>query len=226
MISEFNKRKLRFAVYPIRFAPKDKKQELQKLYHCWRSVWSDALSKEMNVKDILFADNYSRQSHVAALFHGEEPVGLTTLNWMDLSDDLYLDDSFFKVWPKDAIECLKQEAKTIMTCCNVTLNFKFRQNALGISCKDLLLSLLVQYLKASSVDAIVAAVRLEKSMEKAAYRTGASPIYRDLPYTIPGQRVDLVCWLRNLELKKLDPEILSLSNDIWNHSQQGERYVA
>lgn len=226
MISEFNKRKLRFAVYPIRFAPLDKAAEMHKLYHCWRKVWSEALTSEMNVKEFLYADNYSRQSHVAALFHGEDPVGLTTLNWMDLTDDLYLDDSFFKVWPKDAIEGLKQEAKTIMTCCNVTLNFKYRQNALGVSGKDLLLALLVQYLKASSIDAIVAAVRLEKSMEKAAYRTGAFPIYKDLPYTIPGQRVDLVCWHKNLDLKKLDPDIKKLSEDIFSNSQQGVRYVA
>lgn len=219
MISEFNKRKLRFEVYPTRSAP-------AVLYRCWRSVWVDALTSEMNVKDFLYSDNYSRQSHVAALFHGEEPVGLTTLNWMHLGDDLYLDDSFFKVWPKDAIENLKVEAKTIMTCCNVTLNFKFRQNALGVSAKDLLLALLVQHLKSSSIDAIVAAVRLEKSMEKAAYRTGAFPIYKDLPYTIPGQRVDLVCWHRNLDLNLIRPEIRNLSQDIFSKSQQGVRYVA
>jgi hypothetical protein len=233
-MSEFIEKKLRFLVSPTRFYPEHLKADMDSAYKCWRSVWGQALTEEMNVKDALYADNFSRQSHVAVLFYGDEPFALTTLNFMNLNDPLYQDDSYFKVWPLDAVAKLKADSTNIMTCCNVTLNFKFRKNSFGVSGKDLMLAMLVQYLKASELDSIVAAVRLEKGMEKASYRTGAASIQRDLPYSIPGQRVDLVIWKKNLDLSHLDPEIKKLSQAIWTNSSviverqffQGEKHVA
>jgi hypothetical protein len=233
MISEFNKRKLRFVVLPTRLYPASKKKDSHEAYACWKRVWGQAFSEEMNVKDTLYSDYYLKQSHVAALFHGDIAVGLTTLNFLELDDQKYLDDSFFKVWPEDAIHKVKTEFHSILACCNVTLDFKFRQHALGISAKDLLLAMQLHYLKATQHDAIVSAVRLEKGMEKASYRTGAYALAKGLPYTIAGQMVDIVCWTKNLNLDCLQPEIKELAQYLWLNSSeiidlnyyQGEKHV-
>lgn len=231
---DFNKKKLRFIVAPTRFFPESIRPEMDKAYEAWRNVWGHALSEEMNVRDYLYSDNYSRQSHVAALFYGDELFGLVTLNYMNIEDRIYKDDSYFKVWTADALQKLHRSSKEIMTLCNVTLNFRFRKNAIGLSGKDLLLLMTVHYLKSQQLDAIVAAVRLEKSMEKSAYRTGAFAFAKDLPYSIPGQRVDLVCWNKEIDFSKLDPTIAELAEYIWKNSsiivdqkyQQGEKHVA
>lgn len=231
---EFNKRKLRFVVSPTRFFDPSLEKDMKAAYEGWRSVWGQALTEEMNVKDPLYSDNYSRQSHVAALFYGDELFGLVTLNYMNLSEKIYQEDSYFKVWTPDSRKILQAQSTHIMTLCNVTLNFRFRQNAIGISGKDLLLLMAVYYLKSQKFDGIVAAVRLEKAMEKSAYRTGAIPLAKDLAYSIPGQRVDLVLWRKEIDLEKLDPELTNLATHIWFNStifselnfQPGEKHVA
>jgi hypothetical protein len=153
---------------------------------------------------------------------------------MNLYEKIYKEDSYFKVWTPDSLLALQSQFTDIMTLCNVTLNFKFRQNSIGVSGKDLLLLMAVYFLKSQNLDAIVAAVRLEKSMEKSAYRTGAIPLAKDLAYSIPGQRVDLVLWNKEINLEKLDSELTSLATHIWSNStvyadlitKQGEKHVA
>lgn len=219
------KRRLRFLIMPTRFVPSAHEKDLASAYALWKEVWDFACKQEMNV-DPMYSDTFTRQSHVAVLFHHDEPIVLTTLNHLELDLRMDTDDSYFRVWPEIAIKKLKQEASTIYTCGNLALNFNFRRGALGVSGKDLIFAILVHYLKYSNADAMVAAVRLEKGMEKAAYRTGATAIQRDLPYSIPGQRVDLVSWHRSLNTSRLEPEIQNLAKWIWmNRSQIFEREI-
>lgn len=233
MLDEFSLRRLRFLVLPSRFPDEQTVVDLNRAYTCWKEVWSEALKVEMNVKDTLYSDNFSRQSHVAVLFCGQEPVGLTTLNVLNLKSQQDLDDSFFRIWPEAKKVELIQTDSRIMTCCNVTLNFRYRRGALGVSGKDLLLAMLVHFLKSTNVDSILAEVRLEKGMEKASYRTGAECLVRNIPYTIPGQFVDIVRWDRNLDMNLWDPDIRGISSYVWNkssrvisHVKQGEIYAA
>lgn len=227
------KRRLRFVIMPTRFVAEENEADLKMAYSLWKDVWDHACKEEMNC-DPLFSDVFTRQSHVAVLFHENEPIVLTTLNHFDLSLRMDQDDSYFKVWPPVAVKTLKKEARTIFSCGNLALNFNYRKGSLGISGKDLIFAILVHFIKYSQADAMVAAVRLEKGMEKAAYRTGATAIAKDLPYSIPGQRVDLVSWHRDLNINKLNPEVQELAKWIWlNRSQiierklhQGVKHVA
>lgn len=220
MMNDLTLRKLRFVIMPTRFVPVKKNDDLNMAYSCWKEVWDFACKKEMNVMGPLYSDNFSRQSHVAVVFYNNEPMVLTTLNFLNLSSRMDLDDSYFSVWTKDSLDKLKENSSLIMTCGNLALNFNFRQGRLGVSGKDLVFALLVQYLKYSNRDSMVAAVRLEKGMERAAYRTGAYCLEADLPYSIPGQRVDLVCWHRTLDEKKIDSELNEVVKHIWLNSTE------
>lgn len=215
---ELLKQKLRFSLIPTRPLPETGKQELLLAYNCWKEVWISACRDEMNVMETLYSDNFTKQSHAAVLWMEDEPVAVATLNHLDLSCIIDLDDSYFKIWPEIALHKLKKENKKIMTCGNFALNFNYRRGALGVSGKELLFAVLVWYLRESDRDSMIAAVRLEKGMEKAAYRTGAVCLQKDIPYSIPGQRVDLVSWRKSLDVDVMDPKIRDLSNSIWKHS--------
>ena len=225
---------MRFLIMSTRFVPQELHQDLARAYALWKEVWEVAFKTELGVEGPLYSDNFSRQSHVAVLFNKNEPIVLTTLNTLNLNNTCDTDDSYFKVWPDLARAKLKKESKSIITCGNLALNFNYRRGALGVSGKDLIFYLLVKYLKYSQFDSMVAAVRLEKGMDRAAYRTGAHSLMKNVPYTIPGQFVDLVSWSRDLSEEIIDPEIKSLANWIWmNRSQvvvreinQGEKNAA
>jgi hypothetical protein len=113
---------------------------------------------------------------------------------------------------------VRKEADSILACCNLALSYEFRQGALGVRWKDLMFAVLVQYIRQISVDAMVATVRLEKGMERAAYRTGAIALARDIPYSIPGRRIDIVLWQKNLSVSNLDPQINALVEHICQHA--------
>lgn len=232
MINDFDKRKLRFVVSPTRFYPSYLAQDIGRAYLTWKESWGHAFKVELDVKDPLYSDNFTRQSHVAIVFHGDEPMGLCTLNAFDLNQEQALDDSYFKVWPGEILSGLKSHSPHLLSCCNATIAFQYRKNNLGISGIDLLFSMIILYLKSTDYQGILGTARIEKKVPEACARTAATFLAKDVPYTIPGRFIDLVCWRRDLDLNLWDPEMRELSEFIWNRStkiyrpSEGEKNVA
>lgn len=231
MVNEFDKRRLRFLVAPVRNYNPKLKEDMEKAYLTWKAVWSKAFP-ELKEHEYMHSDHYTRKTHVAILFHGDNVVGLATSNVLDLSLQQDLDDSYFKLWPETTMTGLRTDARTVMTCCNATLNFDYRKNKLGTPALEIIFGLLVMYMKSTNIDAMLGTPRLEKEVEKYCYRTGAIPLAKKVPYTVPGRFIDLVCWNRNLNLKDWDPELLEIISYIWNKNSRveeiktGERYAA
>lgn len=216
-MNDFDKRKLRFVVMPTRFYPSHVHDDFQAAYHCWRQVWGHAFQEEMNLKDHLYSDNFTRKSHVMCLFFENDPLGVCTSNLLDLSLPQDLDDSYFKVFPEAVMEKLTRESQLVITCCNATINFEFRKGRLGISGLDLLFGMMIHYLKSTPADVILGTARLEKGVEKVCYRTAATCLAQNLPYTIPGQTIDLIGWYKNLDMSTWDPHLLEVTSFIWNN---------
>lgn len=232
MINELDKRRLRFLVSPTRFFNHAISQDIEKAYQCWRETWGHAFQKEMNQTDHLYSDNFTRQSKVAVIFHGEHPLGVCTLNTFDLRLKQDLDDSYFKVWPDHVLDELKKDMNLVMSCCNASIDFKYRKNQLGFSGIDLLFSMIILYMKSTDIEGILGTARVQKKVPEACQRTAATFYAHNEPYTIPGQFIDLICWKRGLDVELWDPEMRELAEFIWKrssniyHSEEGERYAA
>jgi hypothetical protein len=234
MISEFNKRQLRFLVVPTRHHEEAYKKDLEQAYACWKAVWSQALANEMNVKEKLHSDSFSRQQILAVVFYGDEPLCLATLNPYDLNSERDLDDTYFKVWPEEVIQKIRKQSPHVMASCHATVNFKFRKGQLGFSGIEFLCAMLVQYLKSTNFETIVCTPRREKRVQEACYRTGATLHQEDLPYTIEGQRIDLITWHSWIDQDRWDPTIRELTHYVWENSttivkrsiHQGKKHAA
>lgn len=232
-MNDFDKRKLRFVVMPTRFYPAEAHDDYQKAYNCWKEVWSYTFQEEMNLKETLFSDNFTRHTHLMCLFFGDEPLGVCTSNSFDLSLKQDLDDSYFRVFPPDVMEKLKAESRLAITCCNATIGFEFRKNKLGIPALDLLFGMMIHYLKSTPADVLLGTARLEKGVNKVCYRTEATCLGANVPYTIPGRFIDLIGWYANLDMTKWDPHLLDVTSYVWNKKttiiksvDKGERYAA
>lgn len=232
MINELDKRRLRMVISPTRFFHPSLAEDMESAYRCWKESWGHAFHKELNVQEQLYSDNFTRQSEVVAIFHGDHPLGLCTLNRFDLSCRQDLDDSYFKVWPGEVLGELRQRMKLVMSCCNATIDFKYRKNHLGFSGIDLLFSLIILYMKSTEIEGILGTARVEKKVPEACQRTAATFFARNVPFTIPDRFIDLICWERELDLNLWDPEMRELAEFIWNrstkifHSEEGEKYAA
>lgn len=216
---------LRFIIVPTRHYPDQFKAQCTEAYLSWKNIWSKVLTEEMNVGGVLHSDGFSRHSHLAMLYYGEELACMTTLNVLNLNDPVTLDDSYFQVWPETSLMRVRKEADSVLACCNLALSYQFRKGAMNVRWKDLMFAVLVQYINRISVGGMVATVRLEKGMHEAAYRTGAIAIARDIPYSIPGRRIDIVLWKKNLSVAGLDPEINALVDYICQNSLITYDYV-
>lgn len=228
------KRRLRFLVVPTRHPEEAYSKDIERAYACWKSVWSKALSDEMNVKEKLYSDNFTRQQILAVVFLGDEPVCLATLNPYDLNSEKDKDDSYFKVWPKEVIDKIRKQTPHVMASCHATVNFSFRKGQLGFSGIELLCAMLVQYMKSTNFETIICTPRREKKVQEACYRTGAILHLEDIPYSIEGQRIDLITWHSWIDQDRWDPTIRELCHYIWENNttivkrsiQQGKKHAA
>ena len=221
METDFHKKMLRFVVLPTRLYPDEYAEDMARAYQCWRQVWAHAFQEEMNVRGELYSDGFTRKSHVAILFYGEEPLGLCTSNILNLKLQQDLDDSYFEVWPEKVQEELKARMDKVMTCCNATINFTFRKSRLGFNSLELLFAMMIHYMKSTEdVGGILGTARREKGVEKICHRLEGVSLMSDLPYTIPGQFIDLILWDRNLDMNHWSPEMQELTHHIWNHSTE------
>lgn len=232
MINELDMRKLKFIVTPTRSYDPSLNHEMKLAYECWKEVWGKTFHDELNVKEHLFSDNFTRQSELAIIFHGERPLGLCTLNRFDLRLQQDLDDSYFQVWPREVLEELKSHMNIVMSCCNATISYEYRKNNLGVPSIDLLFGMVVRYLKSSVAEGVLGTARVQKKVPEACERTNATFFAKNIPYTIPGATIDLICWKKDLDMSKWDTELLALTEFIWKRSTtiyksaEGEKYAA
>lgn len=218
MQKTIDKNKLSFLIIPTRFCPPDYQHILQDAYNVWKDIWSKAYKEEMAIQDQITSDGFSRHTYVAIIFYDNSIVCLTTLNDLDLNQEMAWDDTYFKVWPEILKEKLKRISKRSISICNFSLVEEFRGKTFGINWKDLMLALEVRYFKNSKYDSMIAEARVERSMGNAAYRNGATFLAKNLPYEIEGQFIDIVLWDKNSNQNKIDPNIQSLVDHMWEKS--------
>jgi hypothetical protein len=163
-------------------------------YACWRSVWETTL-RELDNADRVFSDDFTRQDELGALFYADRCVGLTGYRWVDLSLPGYRDDSYFKVWPRTALETALGHGSRICVGSNLTVLPQWRGALEGYSVKEILMTLAVRRFLASDADAMLGTMRNDRGMNHLVYRLGARPVLQNVSHH--GVQVDLVTFARH-----------------------------
>src|SRR4051794_35785869 len=71
---------------------------IERAYTLWREVWQSTFLELDGVAD-LSSDEFTRQDEIGVLMHGTLCVSVVGMRWIDLSLDMWRDDSYFKPWP-------------------------------------------------------------------------------------------------------------------------------
>jgi hypothetical protein len=188
---DMNPEDLELVLLPGRHAPPSHREQYHLAYACWRDVWQEAYQKEMDVDKELMSDDFTRQDEVMALFYEKECAAVVFFKWVDFNETPTWQDSYFKSWPEIALQGLCRHGRKILISSQFTLNFKFRKNYLNFPWKDLLVALGIERFIHSDCDAMTGTMRLQKNMGEATYRSGGTPLCRNVDYGM-GQTADLV----------------------------------
>jgi hypothetical protein len=173
-------------------------------YACWREVWFEALV-ELDGIEHLYSDEFTRQDEIAALFYGGVCVGLTGCRFVDISSALARDDSYFKVWPKSALDALAADGAHVCIGNNMTVRREWRGRIGGISIKRVLMMLSIQRFLASGAHALAGTMRIGRAMDRLVYDLGFQPIVRGVVHH--GVEVDLVGYFRTVQPSLPPPKL-------------------
>jgi len=172
---------------------------LSEAYRCWSEVWKQTLDELDDVNHVP-SDDFSRQDQIGALFHEWECIGMTSYRWVDLSNPIFKDDSYFSVWPRECVNAVCAAGTRVCIGSNLTVAAPWR-HANGASVKELLLALAVDRFLQSDADAMAGTMRNDRGMNALGYRLGFHPLAHDVIHH--GVTVDLVAFYRHSD--KRDP---------------------
>ena len=229
--AEFKLEDLQLVILPGKGPSVTQLEQYNKVYACWRELWSTALKNEiLQVETDLFSNDFTRQDEVLALFYQGECAGLCCLRSVDFDEEATKDDAYFSKWPEITVRKLNSYGKRVLVCSQLTVSPNFRRNYLGISWKDLLVALAARRLLDTRCEVMVGAVRRVRGMEKATYRSGFIPLMIDIPF-IGKESADLVAYLKEKALPSEVKSIANIVDSLFPHSvdttqHKGVKYAA
>jgi hypothetical protein len=218
-MENINPNDLKYVLLPGRHQNGAQKHRLyyNAAYNLWKNVWSETLH-ELDNLSTLYSDDFTRQDEIGAVFYRAKCVMLTFFRIVDLGVSSDREDSYFKVWPEQALNELTQYGSRIMIGSTITIDESVRGEKLGISAKDLLLGLVIKRFLDSPADAMTGTMRNNRGMNGCAFRHGAQLIKPELIQH--GVEVDLVGFYRN-SVKPCGIEAVDdLVNRMWRNRLQ------
>jgi hypothetical protein len=170
------------------------RKRLLSAYECWQSVWS-AMLRDLDGAELRFADDFTRQHEVGALFVGEECIGLSGYRWVDLSLPFHRADSYFAAWPAKLLEHIAAATPRVCIGSNLAVAPAWRGPIAPMRTSEMLLALAAQRFSQSDAQVMVGTMRNDRRMNDLSYQLGAIPLRANVQHHhVP---VDLVVFTRN-----------------------------
>lgn len=206
---------LKYYVLPGEYSVEGSEKIYREAYRMWREVWSQTFL-ELDGSGRIFSDDFTRQSIVGAVFHGDECAAMTCFHRVDFALPTAVEDSYFKIWPEEALQQLVRDGEKVLVCSHLTVSPKYRGavDPSGMTLKLLVSDLSVRVLLESDCAVMTGTMRNNRGAQNAAYAAGASPILRNA--IMHGVEVDLVGFYRTTILREHDLTNV-WTETLWRH---------
>jgi hypothetical protein len=160
-------------------------------YRVWADVWRETFYKLDGAQSVP-SDDFTRQDEIGALFHGAECIGLTAHRCIDVAHPLYKDDSYFAVWPSDALESAVTFGTRLFICSNLTVAPGWRGHRGQVA--ELLCALAIERFLKTDADTLVGTPRRDRGVNWLCYRLGVRSLARGVIHH--GVPIDLIAFFR------------------------------
>ncbi len=213
-MKELNLNKFELVLLPGKSPPPPYLEYYTKAYDCWREVWKECLIQETTKKSF-YSDDFTRQDEIMSLFYDGQCTGLVFLRWVHMNETPLREDSFFKLWPEEAIAKLCVRGPHVVVNSNFSVHQNFRRNAMGISWKNLIACLSHKRFLHSGQDAMAGQLRVSKGMPKAGAATGVTLLMPGQPTVFVGDSVDLIAIYQGSPINKM-PILWDIVEETWD----------
>ena len=149
---------------------------------------------ELDGVELASSDDFLRQDEIGALFHGTVCVGLSGYRWIDVGMPAAHDDSYFKAWPKKALDAVAGFGGLTCVGSNLVVAPEWRGRVEPMRIPHLLLELAVKRFIDSDAEIMVGTMRNDRRMNEIVYQLGATPLTKGV--TLHHVPVDLVVFER------------------------------
>jgi hypothetical protein len=163
-------------------------------YACWQETWG-AMLRDLDGDELRFADDFSRQDEIGALFRDDEFVGLSAYRFVDLSLPWQRRDSYFRAWPESMLEQIAAASPRVCVGSNLVVAPLWRGAIAPMRVSEMLLALAVQRYAESDAQVMLGTMRNDRRMNDLSYNMGAVALKTNVIHH--NVAVDLVMFTRN-----------------------------
>lgn len=190
-------------------------------YGTWQKVWSEVFNQEMSLNMKLYSNDFSRQTRIVSLFHGNNCVGIGFMREIDFSLDVTREDSYFGYWPGEVLNNIHEEIEKVIIASNFTIAHEYRRSK-HFEWKALFFSLYMDYYNTLPTPLMITAARKLRSNEKLCYDVGGVCMMKDVPYRsgaveMRNEMTDLLYWRQNTNFCLLNRQLQDLREKIWSN---------
>jgi hypothetical protein len=207
---------LRYIILPREPLARESALLFEVAFRFWREAWTETFREDLKVEHPVFSDDFSRQSRIGCLFFDERCVALTFFHFVDFRLSTARLDSYFDVWPDEAISKLRKDGDNIVVGSNITIDRAFRGKdklAGGLSVKSLLVDLAVATFLESRADAMTGTMRCNRGMHDLARAFGATQLVSGV--LKHGVEVELMAFYRRELLERRVPGEIPAVEKLW-----------
>jgi hypothetical protein len=149
-------------------------------YEFWHDTWFRTL-RQLDAIEHLASDDFARQDTILVLSHGGRCIAVTCLRWMNRSNGIGRDDSYFRTWPREALESI---GPMVAITSNTAIAEDYRRAR--VECGDLpprrlseiTLALAVRRFETTGLPELVGVARNNRKMDDVAAALGFETIGR------------------------------------------------
>lgn len=179
------------------FHPRTSRHPLARsAYELWRDQWQATL-RELDGITRLHSDEFVRQDAIAVLSTEHRCVALSALRWLDLSQPIAREDSYFRAWPEEVVRGLGDALVAISS--NTIVHPDWRGALLEPSVcppsepqplSTVIVALAIRRFLESSGECVIGVTRNDRSMNRVAASVGAVKLGQ---IELHGIESDLIC---------------------------------
>ncbi len=163
-------------------------------YACWQDAWG-AMLRDLDGAELRFADDFSRQDEIGALFRDDELVGMSAYRFVDLSSPWQRRDSYFAAWPEALLEQIAASSPRVCIGSNLVVAPLWRGAIAPMRVSEMLLALATQHFAESDAQIMLGTMRNDRRMNDLSYNMGAVALKTNVIHH--NVAVDLVMFTRN-----------------------------